>query len=112
MSQPPPAPEPDNTDLKAAIADLAAHFRDFYEPGLAAWLDGQLDGDEEHLPDRVLEMFTHGMGGLLDRMLYTQASPDHPLHSEPVVDKEATAQRNELARRLYDEAKRQQILRT
>jgi hypothetical protein len=28
---------------------------------LADWLDSRLKGDEEHLPDRILEMFAHGM---------------------------------------------------
>jgi hypothetical protein len=59
---------------------------------LADWLDSRLQGDEDHLPDRILEVFTHGMGGLFDR--------------------HTTAAKNQLAERLHNEAKRQQNLRS
>jgi hypothetical protein len=52
--------------LRDDVENLAAHFRAYGESRLADALDGTLDGPEDRLPRRVLAMFTHGMGGLMD----------------------------------------------
>jgi hypothetical protein len=77
------------------IAALSQLFRTHGEQRLADWLDSQLDGDPATLSQRVRDMFRHGMGGLLDPVLY----------SDGKVDREAAARRDELAERLYEAAK-------
>jgi hypothetical protein len=49
--------------LESSLAELAGLFRAHDEQGLADWIDHTTQGDPERLPQRVLLMFTHGMGG-------------------------------------------------
>jgi len=81
--------------LVDAVQDLADHFRTYGEPDLARALDGLIQGAPDGLPRRVLAMFTHGMGGLLDR----------PLYSGGRVNAEATQRRDDLAHVMYEAAK-------
>jgi len=81
--------------LVDAVQDLADHFRTYDEPDLARALDGLIQGAPDGLPRRVLAMFTQGMGGLLDR----------PLYSGGRVNAEATHLRDDLAHVMYEAAK-------
>lgn len=63
-----------------------------------------MTGDEDRLPARVLELFTHGMGGLLDEPL---CGPPVPLGERREVDRAATDERDQLADQLFEEARRQ-----
>lgn len=81
--------------LVDAVRELADHFRTFNEPDLARALDGVLAGPLDTLPRRVLALFSHGMGGLLDR----------PLYSGDAVDAQATERRDDLADLMYEAAK-------
>jgi len=81
--------------LESSLSALASLFRDHDEPGLANWIDSAAVGDPGRLPQRVLEMFTHGMGGLMDR----------PLYSGGHIDRLATNRRDELADKVYEEAR-------
>jgi hypothetical protein len=83
-------------DVHDAIEDLATHFRRHGEPNLASAVERTLSGSEDRLPQRVLALFTHGMGGLMDS----------PLYRDGVVDREATERRDELAERLHAAAVR------
>jgi hypothetical protein len=81
--------------VRTAAMELADLFRRYDEPRLAEVIERSLAGEPDELPARVLMLFQHGMGGLLDRDLYRNG----------VHDADATARRNVLAERLYDEAK-------
>lgn len=83
--------------IEDAARGLADHLRQHGEPHLADAVEGALPGDPSRLPQRVLALFTHGMGGLLDVLLYANGQ----------VDREATELRDELAERLHAEAKSQ-----
>jgi hypothetical protein len=82
--------------LEDVMDDLAAHLRAYDRPHLAAAIDDARNGDPEGLPTRVVGLFQHGMGGLLDLDLYRDGQPDE----------RATAKRNELAERMYQLVKR------
>lgn len=81
--------------LESLLAELARLFRAHDEQGLADWIDHTTEGDPERLPQRVLEMFTHGMGGLMDRALYSYGQ----------LDRNATEHRDVLANRVYEQAR-------
>jgi hypothetical protein len=81
--------------LESLLAELANLFRQYNEPDLARWIDDTAHGDPEHLPQRVLEMFRHGMGGLMDRALYSAGE----------LDKAATERRDALADEIYEQAR-------
>jgi hypothetical protein len=81
--------------LESSLAELASLFRAHDEDGLADWLAHTFQGDPDRLPRRVLEMFTHGMGGLMDR----------PLYSNGQVDRSATEHRDELADQVFEQAR-------
>jgi hypothetical protein len=81
--------------VEDAVRRLAAHFRQWDEPHLAAAVEDTLTGDPAHLPRRVLALFTRGMGGLMDR----------PLYLDGAVDQRATEERDLLADRLYEQAR-------
>jgi hypothetical protein len=81
--------------LESLLAELASLFRAHDEPGLADWIDHNTQGDRESLPHRVLAMFTHGMGGLMDR----------PLYSDGQLDRSATEHRDLLANQVYEQAR-------
>ena len=81
--------------LVDAVRDLADHLRAYSEPDLARALDGVIEGPPEKLPRQVLAMFTHGMGGLLDR----------PLYSGEAVNAQATERRDDLAHVMYEAAR-------
>ena len=49
--------------LEAALVELGSLFRQHDEPDMARWIGDTAQGDLERLPQRVLEMFTHRMGG-------------------------------------------------
>jgi hypothetical protein len=83
--------------LESLLAELASLFRSHDEQGMADWIDHTAEGDPERLPQRVLEMFTHGMGGLMDRALY----------SDGQLDRSATEHRDVLANQVYDQARAQ-----
>jgi hypothetical protein len=80
--------------LEESLVQLASLFRQHDEAALARWIEGTASGDRERLPQRVLQMFTHGMGGLMDRALYTGGE----------LDKDATNRRDALAQKAYEEA--------
>jgi len=86
---------PPTGQVRVAASELAEHFRNWNEPRLAEAVEGAVDGDDEHMARRVLALFTHGMGGLLDC----------PLYAKGVVNLEATSVRDELAERLHAAAK-------
>jgi hypothetical protein len=79
-----------------AVRTLAAHLRAYDEPHVAAAVEETLAGDPADVPRRILALFRHGMGGLLDRDLYR----------DEIRDAAATAQRDELAEQLDNAAKR------
>jgi hypothetical protein len=81
--------------LESSLAELASLFREHDESGLADWIDHTAHGDPEQLPQRVVEMFTHGMGGLMDR----------PLYSGGELDRVATERRDALADEVYEQAR-------
>jgi hypothetical protein len=81
--------------LEASLAELANLFHQHDEPDLAKWIDHTVQGDSATLPQRVLEMFKHGMGGLMDRALYSGGE----------LDWAATEHRDALADRVYEEAR-------
>jgi hypothetical protein len=81
--------------LESSLTALARLFRDHDEPGLASWIDNVAADDPDRLPQRVLEMFTHGMGGLMDRALYSGGE----------LDRAATRRRDELANDVYEQAR-------
>jgi len=81
--------------LESLLSELASLFRAHDEEGLANWIDHTIQGDAERLAQRILEMFTHGMGGLLDRPLYTQGQ----------LDRAATGRRDSLAEQVYEQAR-------
>jgi hypothetical protein len=81
--------------LEETARTLADLFRTYDETNLAVAVEGAIPGDPARMPQRVLELFTHGMGGLLDC----------PLYSDGHVDRDATKRRDELAERLHSEAR-------
>jgi hypothetical protein len=81
--------------LESSLTELARLFREHDEHGLADWIDHTAQGDPERLPNRVLEMFTHGMGGLMDR----------PLYSGGELDRSATERRDALTDQVYEQAR-------
>lgn len=93
------ADRPDSCDTAAALEEameaFALHLRAFEEPGLAAAVEGARDGDPDRLPQRVLSLFSRGMGGLLDVPLYRNGAVDQP----------ATVRRDELATAVFEAAK-------
>jgi len=88
-------PPMDEAVLEQAMDDFAAHLRRYGEPNLASVVEGAKAGDPVRVPQRVVDLFTHGMGGLLDVPLYTEGT----------FDREATAKRDELAERMFQAAK-------
>lgn len=80
----PPHPE---ARLRAAIVDLSRHFARWNEPDLSKAVEDTLDCPGE-LPTRVMELFTEGIGGLLDRPLRKRSGS---------VDEQATHRRDLLA---------------
>lgn len=82
--------------IQSAGHDLAAHLRQYEELRLAEAVEAVLVGNDDDLVERVMELFRHGMGGILDR----------PLRKAGVEDRDATARRDELADRLYSLADR------
>ncbi len=88
--------------IQSTAAELSALFREHGEDHLADRIDHTMQLDRDELPEGILEMFRHGMGGLLDRGLRTDGQDDE----------QATALRDRLADQLYTEAqamKRQDI---
>jgi hypothetical protein len=81
--------------LETSLMALARLFRDHDEPGLADWIDSVMANGPDRLPQRVLSMFTHGMGGLMDRALYSGGE----------LDVAATTRRDELAEEVFDRAR-------
>lgn len=81
--------------LESLLAELSDLFRQHDEQHLAEWIEHTAQGDPERLPQRVLGMFTHGMGGLMDR----------PLYSGDQFDTAATARRDALADEIYEQAR-------
>lgn len=77
------------------MGELARHLSKWHEPNLAAAVQGALAGEAELLPRRALALFTHGMGGLLDRPLYKR---------DGQVDQDATNRRDRLAEQVYSTA--------
>lgn len=90
------APDAPDTRLRVAIDVLSRHFDRWHEPKLAAAVRGTLAGPTEELPRRVLALFTHGMGGLLDRPL---------CKGDGQVDAQATHRRDLLADDLWKVAR-------
>jgi hypothetical protein len=84
------------TRLRSSMNDLAGHFRRWHEPNLAAAVEGALDGETDQLPRRALALFTHGMGGLLDRPL---------CKTDGRVDQQATNRRDRLAQEVHTTAR-------
>jgi hypothetical protein len=82
--------------LNSLLAELAGLFRAHDEQGLADWIDHTTEGDAERLPQRVLQMFAHGMGGLMDR----------PLYSDGQLDVSATKRRDVLQMRFTSRPER------
>ena len=80
--------------LEEAMDAFAEHLRSYGEQELASAIEGAKDGDPDRLLQRVLTLFTRGMGGLLDG----------PLHRNGDVDQDATGQRDALADAVYDAA--------
>jgi len=80
--------------LEDSLGAFAAHLRAFGEPHLAAAVEGARDGDPARLPQRVLSLFTHGMGGLVDQ----------PLYVDGVLDQAATRRRDALAEEVHQAA--------
>jgi hypothetical protein len=81
--------------LETSLLTLAQLFRDHDEPGLAGWIDSVMAEGPDRLPQRVLNMFTHGMGGILDRAIYSGGE----------LDLAATTRRDELAEEVFEKAK-------
>jgi hypothetical protein len=81
--------------LETSLLNLARLFRDHGEPGLAGWIDNVMADGPDRLPQRVLAMFRHGMGGLMDR----------PLYSGGELDLAATKRRDEVANDVFEQAK-------
>jgi hypothetical protein len=73
------------------LDELAEHFRKYGEVRFADAVGGAAAGEPEQLPRRVLALFRHGMGGLLDC----------PLYSHGEVDQAATDRLNQLADQVY-----------
>jgi hypothetical protein len=84
------------TRLRISMNDLARHLRRWHEPNLAAAVEGALDGDADQLPRRALALFSHGMGGLLDRPL---------CKTDGRVDQQATNRRDRIADEVHTTAK-------
>ncbi|MCU1589677.1 MAG: hypothetical protein JWP11_933 [Frankiales bacterium] len=82
--------------LRTAVDGLARHLERWHETNLASAVAGSLDGPAGELPRRVLALFTHGMGGLLD-------SPLRKRNGE--VDEQATHRRDLLADDLWNVAR-------
>lgn len=80
-----------DVQLHDALEAFATHLRSYDEPDLASAVEGAKDGPPDRLAQRVVSLFTHGMGGLLDR----------PLYRDGQVDRDATMQRDALADRLH-----------
>jgi hypothetical protein len=80
--------------LLSLLDELAGHFRKYGELRLADAVGGAAAGEPEQLPRRVLSLFRHGMGGLLDC----------PLYSHGKVDQAATDRRDQLADQVYEAA--------
>jgi hypothetical protein len=77
------------------LDELAEHFREYGELRFADAVGGAAAaGEPEQLPRRVLALFRHGMGGLLDC----------PLYSHGKVDQAATDRLNQLAEQVYEAA--------
>jgi hypothetical protein len=91
--------------LYDALVALAAHLRAFGEPRLAARVDEAREGERNGMPQRALELFQHGMGGLLDVPLYRDPQGNLALSERPSVDQQATARRDGLAEDVYEAAK-------
>ena len=53
--------------IQSTAAELSALFREHGEDHLADRIDHTMQLDRDELPEGILEMFRHGMGGLLDR---------------------------------------------
>jgi hypothetical protein len=81
--------------LETSLLALARLFRDHDEPGLASWIDSVMAEGPDRLPQRVLNMFTHGMEGLQDRALYSGGE----------LDLAATTRRDRLAEDVFEQAK-------
>jgi hypothetical protein len=89
-----PRGDASSDSLALAITALADHFRDFGDRR-AEPVANTLNGDRRDLPRRVLSLFGHGMGGLLDEPLYCQKP--RALGERAEVDPVATRRRDELA---------------
>jgi hypothetical protein len=89
-------PDDPSSRLRAAVDLLSRHLDRWHESSLAAAVHGSLDGPSEELPRRVLHLFTHGMGGLLDSPLRKRSGE---------VDEQATHRRDLLADDLWNLAR-------
>jgi hypothetical protein len=89
-------PDDPSTRLRAAVDLLSRHFDRWHEANLASAVAGTLEGSSDELPDRVLALFTHGMGGLLDTPLRKRSGE---------VDLQATHRRDLLADDLWNVAR-------
>ena len=83
--------------LEDAMDTFTEHLRAYGEPRLTAAVEGTKEGDPDRLPQRVLSLFTHGMGGLLDV----------PRYEDGALNSEATQRRDELAEQIYSAAQAQ-----
>ena len=91
----PGTPDPDS--LVAAVVALSEHFSAYSDERAA--VSRVLDGPREELSRRVLSLFTHGMGGLMDAPIY-RVGPV-AVGQRRDVDADATARRDELCEQLY-----------
>jgi hypothetical protein len=64
--------------LEDAVDTFTEDLRSYGEPRLAAALEGAKEGDPDRLPQRVLSLFTHGMGELLDVPLFKDGALNRP----------------------------------
>ena len=90
-----PTDDEPNATLIDAITALADHLEAHGEGRLANVVSGSLIGEPDRLPQRFLDLLTHGMGGLLDA----------PLRSGGRYDPEATDERDRLADVAYQRAR-------
>jgi hypothetical protein len=88
--------------LAAAVTALADHFREFGDRR-AEPVAETLNGERRGLPRRVLALFSHGMGGLLDEPLYRRSPRSPGEHAD--VDRGATQRRDELAETVFQLAR-------
>jgi hypothetical protein len=89
-------PDDAGTRLRGAVDLLSRLFDQWHEPNLAAAVAGTLDSSADELPRRVLALFSHGMGGLLDSPLRKRTGE---------VDQQATHRRDLLADDLWNLAR-------